>query len=576
MKIFSKIGITVFIISAINVIGALWFFSLQTNNQSLLELFFFAIPFIVLESLAIFALFFTVLHPLIAIAKTAKDIAQGNFSKKVIVNTPDEIGEISSVFNMLTTKLEDYYKNYASNVTEKNDQLANKIIELQRLNRTMMGREYKMIELKKEVDELKAKLGESERTEFEEQVKKRSAAIQQLNTIDGYSKEAMLNLLEDLQSSVSKVNQEKNQDEAILESIGDGVIITDREGRIVMINPSTQTMLGYNLEECLKKAIDLIIPMQYENGKTVPKNDIPVFVALSSGKKVATTAADILFYITKTGTKLPVAITVTPVMVENHVVGTITIFRDTTKEREVDRMKTEFISLASHQLRTPLSAMKWFSEMLVDGDVGSLTSEQMEIIKNIHQSNERMIALVNSLLNISRIESGRIIINPIPTDLKELVKEVINDIQAKIRERKQKLIISVNDNLPKINIDPKLIRQVYMNLLTNAIKYSPPEHEITILISKNQNEIISQISDQGYGIPQNEENKLFQKFYRGENIVKIETDGTGLGLYLVKAIVESSGGKIWFKSEENKGTTFWFSLPLAGSIAKQGEVTLDS
>jgi len=329
-----------------------------------------------------------------------------------------------------------------------------------------------------------------------------------------------------------------------------------------------------NLDAAVGKPIHETFQLYGPNDKDkkpIPKKERPVFRALETGK----TVNDVYAFHAADGKKILMDTTATPILLNDKVVGAISVMRDVTKEKEIDRMKTEFISLASHQLRTPLSAIKWFTEMLISGDAGKLTDEQQEFAKNIDDSTTRMIALVNALLNISRIESGRIMIDPKPTDLRELVSGIVNDLKAKTEERKQTLIISVHDELPMINLDPRLIGQVYLNLLTNAIKYTQEGGEVSVFISRKDDQIISQVTDNGYGIPKDQQSRIFQKFFRAANAVKVETDGTGLGLYLIKSVVESSGGKIWFESEEGKGTTFWFSIPLSGMKAKEGEVTLD-
>jgi signal transduction histidine kinase len=380
---------------------------------------------------------------------------------------------------------------------------------------------------------------------------------------------------ERLRDSYQRLAIEQQRDEAILQGMGEGLIATDETGKILLMNHVAARYLNIADEApVVGRPIQEVYELYEVNDKAekpLPHDERPVFMALASAAPVH----DVFAFHANGNKKALLDITATPIMFSDKVVGAISIMRDVTKEKEIDRMKTEFISLASHQLRTPLSAIKWFTEMLVSGDAGKLSDEQLEFAKNIDESTERMIALVNALLNISRIESGRIMIDPKPTDLEELVNGIINDLKAKTEEKQQSLIISVHQELPKINLDPRLIGQVYLNLLTNAVKYTPKGGEISVFISRKDDQIISQISDNGYGIPKDQQPRLFEKFFRASNAVKFETDGTGLGLYLIKSVVESSGGKIWFESEEGKGSTFWFSIPVSGMIPKEGEVTLD-
>lgn len=374
-----------------------------------------------------------------------------------------------------------------------------------------------------------------------------------------------------LHQKVIRIQEEKTKDEAVLESIGDGIIMTRPDGKIAIVNKAAQQILGWS-NQVLGKELASILTLEDDQEQPILQEKQPIHLALKQGKK----AEGVYYYLAKNQPKFPIRVIISPVVLNQEKIGAIMVFRDVTKEKEVDRMKNEFVSLVSHQLRTPLSGMKWFAEMFLSGDLGMLNAEQREFITHINELNDRMIALVNALLNISRIESGRIIIDPQPTRLGNLVREVLTSLQTKVKEKNLTVILSINEHLPLINIDPKLIREVYSNLLSNAVKYTPVKGEITIFISEKDQEIISQINDTGYGIPKKEQHKVFQKFYRGSNIVSVETDGNGLGMYLVKAIIESSGGQIWFRSEESKGATFWFSLPKSGMKARSGEVTLNS
>jgi PAS domain S-box-containing protein len=376
-----------------------------------------------------------------------------------------------------------------------------------------------------------------------------------------------------LRRRTEEMEEKRAKDKALLGSLGEGIVVTDKNGKVELINEQAEMMVGWKNQEVVGRKWFEVAPLEDERGHTIPPEKRATQMVLVTGKPIASSKN---YYVRRDGSKFPVGTTAAPVVIDGKTVGVIAVFRDITKEKEIDRAKTEFVSLASHQLRTPLSAIKWYAEMLQNGDAGPLNPEQAEFVGCLYQSNERMVELVNSLLNISRIESGRIRIDPVPTDLGELVQEVLGELKPKILEKKLNMIVSVHPELTKINVDPKLIRQVYLNLLTNAIKYTPDGGEISVLISRKDEEIISQVTDTGCGIPKEDKGKLFERFFRAQNAQKVAADGTGLGLYLVKAIIESSRGRIWFESEENKGTTFWFSLPLAGIPAKKGEVTIDS
>lgn len=351
-----------------------------------------------------------------------------------------------------------------------------------------------------------------------------------------------------------------------VENSTDGVMITTTEPKIVYVNPAWEKMTGFTVDEAVDQN-----PTILNWSETKPEVFTALWEALAKGKPFVT---EEVMNTRKDGSSFLVRLSVYPIREKGQNMFYVGLFEDITKRSEIDRMKTEFISIASHQLNTPLSAMKWFLELLLKGKAGELTEKQLDFVQNIADSNMRMIALVRSLLNISRIESGRIIIEPRLTSIKKMVDDVVVELSPLTDKKKQKVVISISADLPRIKLDPRLIRHVYMNLLSNSTKYSPDGTTIEISVEQKGQEVVSHVKDQGYGIPKADQDKMFTKFFRAPNVVRMEADGSGLGLYLVKIVIESSGGKIWFTSEENKGTDFAFSLPIKGVKPKEGEVVL--
>ncbi|HOU76478.1 MAG TPA: HAMP domain-containing sensor histidine kinase [Candidatus Dojkabacteria bacterium] len=226
-------------------------------------------------------------------------------------------------------------------------------------------------------------------------------------------------------------------------------------------------------------------------------------------------------------------------------------------------MKSEFVSVASHQLKTPLSGIKWMCELLLDDSIKKTEQEKKEYLNDINNSNERMLHLVEDLLDVSHIETGRKFdIIKKDTDLIEIVAQTLKDNLQFAKDKNVRIIKC--DNAPQkfiIKCDGDKIRQVFGNLINNAIKYSKNNGTVEIGCRHTKNLVTIYIKDDGVGIPQKQQARIFEKFFRADNAFTKETDGTGLGLYIARAIIEAHGGKLWFESEENKGSTFYFSLP---------------
>ena len=356
---------------------------------------------------------------------------------------------------------------------------------------------------------------------------------------------------------------EKARTEALLASIGEGVVATDKDGKIIFFNKFASDMIGIDAD-LVGKSIYNVIKLQDEKNAPLEADARPTAKALATGKRVESPLPPKPYWMVHDNKPFPVHIIVTPIRHEDATIGAVAVFRDITDEMEIDRRKSEFISIASHQLRSPLTGIKWLADMLRKGDLGKLEEKQQKVADQLFDANERLVVLVNELLNVSRLEVGSTKPNPVETDMRALLDGIVSDTQPVVASKGQKLDYQAGD-LPKMMIDPLLTREVVANILSNASKYSPDGSTVTLVAAREGDDVHISVADQGIGIPPADQKKMFQKFFRAENAAKSSITGTGLGLYVVKSVVELQGGKIWFDSTVGKGTTFHVTFPVKSS-----------
>ncbi|EKD76334.1 MAG: two-component sensor histidine kinase [uncultured bacterium] len=347
----------------------------------------------------------------------------------------------------------------------------------------------------------------------------------------------------------------------LLNSIHEAVVILDTDLKIHYLNESGEKILQVKGKTVLGKKIEGTLKLFSEVSKQVEPWNLQE--ALTT-RAVQPERSGLQIQLPNE-TKIPVAFTSSAIRTDdNNIIGVMIAIRDLRRERELIRLRSEFVSITSHQLRTPASAVKWYIEALIDNRRGNqLNDWQQDKLHQAYQSNERMIHLINDLLNVSRLDSGRFELRPKPVCIQAIIDEVKSELIHFASAHNVELDNNIPTETPVVVADADKIREVIMNLLTNAIKYSKPGHR-TVTISASQQAPLVEFSvhDQGIGIPEKDIKHLFEKFYRADNAIESQTEGSGLGLYIAREIVRMHGGDITVTSQEGKGTTVTFTLPI--------------
>jgi len=339
--------------------------------------------------------------------------------------------------------------------------------------------------------------------------------------------------------------QELAQRLAILESIADGVVVASEAGEVVLVNAAAEAILG--------------LPRQQLLGRTFQR--LYTELLLAGGQAVFEWGDKLV-----RGSLAPVK------MSDGSLLGHVAVLRDVTRERQAEEAKSKFIATISHELRTPMTSIKGYVELLVAGAAGRLTAQQRQFLEVVAANAERMVGLVNNLIAVSQVERGTIQIEAQAVDMRQIIEEAVQAIRPQAAERQLDLATNLPPGACPVQGDPYFLRQIMDNLLSNALRYTPPQGRITIWTAEAHLEdgqgapqcyLVVNVRDTGVGIPAEEQDRIFEPFYRVENPLSLEAGGVGMGLAIVRRLVEAHGGRIWVESQPNAGSTFSFVIPTA-------------
>ena len=379
---------------------------------------------------------------------------------------------------------------------------------------------------------------------LEDKIKERTKGLEN-------SRKALMNMLEDVEEEKRIAEGERNKTLSIIVNFADGLLVFDKNRKLSLINPKAIDF--FRIE---KKKVKEII------GKSIAElSDVSPFKSLA--KLIGEEVKKVFRKRLQIRENLILEISAVPIIKEKANKGCLVILHDITREKMIEKTKSEFVSISAHQLRTPLSAMKWALRMLLDGDLGDVVKEQKEFLEDAYASNEKMIALINDLLNVTSIEEGKYLYEPALTNIENLIDSIINSRKEKAKKRNIELEFrKPRKKMSKVILDAGKMNIAIANLVDNAIRYTPCSGKVIVSLRQDKKEINFSIKDTGVGIPKAQQDRVFTKFFRGANVIRMETEGTGLGLFITKNIIEAHHGKIWFESKKNIGTTFYVTLPV--------------
>jgi len=354
---------------------------------------------------------------------------------------------------------------------------------------------------------------------------------------------------------------ETSRSHAILEAVVDGVLVTDVSGKITLFNASAEHILGLDRDEILGQSLDHFIGLFGKAAQSWMLT-IRTWSEDSNAYHPGDTYAEQVVL----DNRRVVSVHLSPVRLRNDFLGTVSIFRDITHQVEVDRLKSEFVATVSHELRTPMTSIKGYVEILLMGAAGGMSPQQVHFLEIVRSNTERLAVLVNDLLDVSRIEAGRVTLSLQALDLREVVVDVVATLSRRMQEedRPMKIELDVPPELPRVWGDPERVRQILDNLLENAYQYTEVNGNINLRMHPEGDMMQIDVKDNGIGIPSDEQKRVFERFYRGEDPMVLATSGTGLGLSIVNTLVEMHNGRLWLESSgiRGEGSVFSFTLPL--------------